>query len=314
MDGDGAVKNVKAWVVAGTIISLTGCVLTAAVLWRPAPAREGHPGGPGPVPGGPSDVSAGMTIGFTRPRPAMRMNKDLDVELREWSHLVAKGDQSPPAPQPREAWYDAVVGPADFATPPAIPVKLRGHFSNPRLELENGVVYLTGRWILPTTRRIRGITVGGIVLGGSGSPGLPTVGTPVPSGPIVPVPCGNVEEIVEGQLVVFTDAERDVVFFAPGAVPSTVTLVLRQWVTGMASPEEPTPGNEVPECFLISSGNYYVVAFDVASGKQKITPYAWNLTKGTHEQSIKDILNQVNTQVIVLDYTSVVTVLPPLTP
>jgi hypothetical protein len=313
MDRDASVQNVKAWVVTGTVFSVVGCVLVAVLLFRPAPAtlRDSQPDAPTPSSTGPSEVSAGMTIGFTRPRPAMRMNKDLDVELREWSHLVAKGDQSAPPPQPKEAWYDILVGPSDVTLTSKIPFKLKGHFSNPRVQVENALMYLSGRWIIPTTRRIRGVSPGGLM----SDPTIP--GLSGASGSMTPIPCANVDnqdEIVEGKLVVFTDATRDVVFFAPGAKTPTATLVLRQWTAGMGSPNEPTPGNEVPECFQISSGYYYVISFDATLGKQKATAYAWNLATGTHDQSIKDILKRVNTQVIGLDYTSVVSVIPQLKP
>jgi hypothetical protein len=307
-------QGLKKWVVVGAAAGVLGCGFSALLLFGP-PRWGGVPLSPPPpstpVPIGVSDVSAGMSTGFTRPRPAMRKNEDLKAVLPEWCHLVAKGDQSLSPPSLREAWYDILVGPSDAAVPNITPAQIEGHFSNPHVRLDNGIGYLSGRWIIPRTRRIRGVSPGGNLYG-AGVVG----GAPQPE-PIDPASCAiGDDQVIEGRIVVFTDKTRDIVFFAPDAVPSTMTLVLKQWMPGSTNPrdEEPPLADTLFECQQITSGNYYIVTFDSVSKKQTVATKPWNLTSGTHGADVKEIITRVNAKVDILNHLTVVKRLPVLTP
>ena len=310
---DASTRSLKNWVMLGAAGSVVGCGLSAYLLFGPSrwsgPTYIAPPSAPQPT--DVSDVSAGMSIGFTRPRPAKRLNKELNATLAEWSHLVAKGDQSLSPPNLREAWYDILVGPSDAAMPNVTPALIEGHFSNPHVRIGNGIAYLSGRWVIPRTRRIRGVSPGGTFYGGGGPGGAVVEDTVDPASCAI----GN-DEVIDGRLIVFTDATRDIVFFVPGATPTTATLVLKQWKTGSADPrdEEPPLADTAYECQPISSGKYYIVSFDAATKKQKVTETLWNLGSGAHTAAAKEIITRVNSKVDALEYLSVVKRVPPLTP
>jgi hypothetical protein len=221
----------------------------------------------------------------------------------QWHHFVARGIQSG-NPSSSEAWYDIVAGPFDAA---AKPLALAGLSSNPRLSLNHGMVYLRGRWVIPTTRRLRGTSGGGQLLMPDGT----TVGP-------MAVACLNVDQVVKGTLVVSSDDDRDIVFFPAGqgeeADPSPpVQVVLRGWKPECNSPDA-SANCEVTTCEEIKAGYYYVISTDRANRKQRIEPYPWNYTELSgkpHEPYVVEVFNTITAKVRSVQYNTL-REMPPL--
>jgi hypothetical protein len=277
-------REQKSGSVVLVVACLAACVFGGGVTWLAmkyggGSSKKLHDDTPQTSASSPLPI--GLETGFARPRPVTAAkNNDFDVSLTDWTHIVARGNQFAPTPQ---AWYDALVGPTvDSSNPP--PVGIKGSFeyegvaSNPRIQFGDGIVYLRGRWIIPTTRRIRGVSPGGTMIPGGSS--------------AVPVPITG-EEIVDGGLVVFSDATRDIVFFTPDSTSNKATLVLRQWKATASGPDTP-PDSEVPDPMQILKGNYYIIKTDSTGTKLVVEPVKWNNTPTTPDASIRAILVQVN--------------------
>lgn len=278
-------REQKSGSVVLVVACLVGLVFGGGLTWLAMKyggggSKKDHVGPPQTSASSPLPI--GLDIGFARPRPVTAAkNEDFDVSLTDWTHIVARGNQSATTPQ---AWYDVLVGPAvDSSSPPPVDIKgsfkYKGVASNPRIQFGDGIVYLRGRWIIPTTRRIRGVSPGGTMI-----PGDPA---------LVPDPI-TLEEIVDGGLVVFSDATRDVVFFTPDSVSNKATLVLRQWKATATGPDTP-PDSEIPDPMQIFKGNYYIIETDGTGKKLTVTPIIWNNPPGGHDASIRAILDRVNT-------------------
>lgn len=325
MATDATASGRSKWVIPGAIAGFIGFGLSVFVLlgqvrWGglfigtpiPVPIPIPIPAPvPGPVPLDVSDVSAGMSQGFTRPRPAMRNNWDLKATMSVWNHLVAKGDQSISPPQFREAWYDILVGPSNMADPVNNPASIEGRVGNPFVRIDNGIAYLSGRWIIPRTRRIRGVSPGGTFYGAG------VTGDPITDDPVDPASCTvGSDQVIDGRLVIYSDSTKDIVFFAPGANPPTATLVVKNWKTGSlgAGRSEPPFASTDFVCQTITSGNYYVVMYNEDTIKHDVTTVAWSLESGTHEAYAKDVITRVNAAVVGLKHEYIVKRLPLLTP
>jgi hypothetical protein len=162
--------------------------------------------------------------------------------------------------------------------------------------LVNGIAAFAGRWVIPTTRRIRGITQGGIQFGGTTPGGGGSEGVVGAAGllsdPAIPTTQGRT-------LIVSSDPSSDVVFFPAGGAASELKLVLRGWKAGFTSPDD-EEGAEVPTALTLRSGHYCVVTTDASMRMQRAAIVPWSIPTGstlTHSPQVIGVLALINAQI-----------------
>lgn len=160
--------------------------------------------------------------------------------------------------------------------------------------LVNGIAALAGRWVIPTTRRIRGITQGGIHLGGTaggggttgsgGSEGLVAGAAMTPDEDLLTPPAGT--------LIVSSDAGSDVVFFPALGPASQLRLVLRGWKAGFAGPDD-EEGCEVPTALSLPSGHYCIVTTDASMRMQRATIIPWTMPATSPQKHSAQVIGTI---------------------
>ena len=176
--------------------------------------------------------------------------------------------------------------------------------------LNSGIAVLAGRWVIPTTRRIRGITQGGIQLpdggdgGGSGAAG----GGSEASGLVAPGATGN----AAGTLIVSSDSRCDIVFFPGTDTGAELRLVLRGWKAGFSGPDD-ADSSEVPAALALKSGHYCVVTTDPDKRMQRAVTYPWKLPTGStlrHPPDAIEVVVRLNAQITARGLTGKMKLLP----
>lgn len=176
--------------------------------------------------------------------------------------------------------------------------------------LVNGVAALAGRWVIPTTRRIRGITQGSIHLGGTtgggsgGSEGL-LAGSGMSPDSVTLAASSRT-------LIVSSDSAADVVFFPAGTAASELRLVLRGWKSGYAGPDD-EEGCEVPTALSIASGHYCVVTTDASMRMQRATVVPWMIpatSSQSHSSQAIAVIALINAQIKARGLEATMPVLP----
>jgi hypothetical protein len=254
-----------------------------------------------------------MTSGFSPVRPATPVNEALLGTFTDWSHVVGRGVQIPPGGDssnvPR---FDVLAGPLNSSSEP---MSLRNIGSSLRLRIDNGAVYLRGRWIVPTTRRHRGINSGGTFHLLNNSPAETFILNTCEE---------NATLVHEGTLVDYSDANKDIIMYPAGhsATANTpIKIVLRHLKINAAciSPDDLiAAGNscEDPECVEITPGNYYVITTNAVTGRQTITTFPWAIPANstlTHDPHAKALVTLINQKITTVNMPTVMKPLAPLT-
>ena len=157
--------------------------------------------------------------------------------------------------------------------------------------LNSGIFCQAGRWVIPTTRRIRGITQGSIQVpdgaggagGGDGAGGESSGFAPLMSGG-----GGGAEET----LIVSSDSRCDIVLFPAGSRSGELRLVLRGWKAGFTGPDD-SEASEVPTSLSLPPGSYCVVTTDLDKRMQRAVAYPWVLAAGAKERHPPDVIEVV---------------------
>ncbi len=162
--------------------------------------------------------------------------------------------------------------------------------------LNSGIFGQAGRWVIPTTRRIRGITQGSIQVpdggsgGGDGASGESSGFAPLMSGG-----GGGASDT----LIVSSDSRCDIVLFPAGSRIGELRLVLRGWKAGFTGPDD-SEASEVPTSLTLPSGSYCVVTTDPDKRMQRAVAYPWTLAPGAqqrHPPDVIEVVNRINAQI-----------------
>lgn len=257
----------------------------------------GTRGGPGPEATGPASP-AGLTRGFSPLREAVPQSEDLSVYgLKTWSHFVALGDQ---AATPKGVSYDVLTGPGPARS--SRTVDLRGAASMGLLELDHGVLYMSGRWVLPKSPRIRGTSPGGMTI--DEASGGPTA------------TCPREYQFRTGVVVLLSDPDCDILMLPENAQApeQSVDVVLRGWQAACNSPDE-FSGCEVPDCRTLRRGQYMIVTTLELERRQNALIRDWTYTPGDAlSERAKALVELVNTRLSTLGYAGFPRLQPLTTP
>jgi hypothetical protein len=252
-----------------------------------------------------------MTSGLSPLRIATPVHNELEGTLTEWSHFVGRGIQPVGADLPNVPRFDVLAGPLNTSFGPMAVENVGGSL---RLRLENGSMYLRGRWIVPTTRRQRAITGGGTT--------AVTEQTLIES--MLTSPCEVGATLVhEGTLAVYSGPNKDILMYPAGhsETPGTpIKIVLRHLkIDAACATPDTSPACELPECHDLMPGNYYVITTNEFDGRQTITRYPWNITGQSgvptaHDPHARALITQINQRIGIVNIPSVMKTLDPLVP